>query len=88
MSESMAYRAICPVCGGSILLVVDEPIVMKSCAKDIARAMREGYAVERVTVEACRALPLCGDDCSRRKAAKGKAKAKGKRVLRAGWWPD
>ncbi len=84
MIEPMCYRAVCPMCQGSVLLVVDEPVVMKDCAKDLARAMRDGFAVERVTVEAARNSPICAPQCERRKTArKSKIQSHGQRGQRA-----
>ena len=61
MSEVMAYRAVNPTCGHVIGLVVDEPDIMsdKAVNRDIARWLRDGYRLERVTIEEARKSVMC-----------------------------
>ena len=54
--SDMAYIARRP-CGCIVIAIVDEPRHAKDTAKDVAKAIRQGYAVERVTIEVVRAGP-------------------------------
>jgi hypothetical protein len=49
----MAYISRC-VCGGITFACVDRPEYAKDTAKDIAQLIRDGRAVERVTLEVTR----------------------------------
>lgn len=54
-----AYIARCKCgCGGICLAVVDNPDHAKNVAADVAEAIRDGYAVERSTVEVVRSEPF------------------------------
>ena len=59
MSDTPAYVAKCKCgCGALIFATVDVPDMAKSNAKEIAKLIREGYAVERSTVEVVRSSPF------------------------------
>ena len=50
VSEDMAYIARCK-CGGVVMATVDNPDHQKENAKEIARCVRDGLTIERVSVE-------------------------------------
>jgi hypothetical protein len=68
-----AYRAVCEH-GKTRALVVDEPAVMKDCAKDIAEWLKDGLRLERVMVEEARKSEMhcdpCDEKCRPRKKRK------------------
>lgn len=67
----MAYVARIKECGCVVAASVDEPGYAKDTAQFVAREIREGFNVERVTVEEARSLPW-GWPCEHMKeAAKG-----------------
>ena len=55
MTESMSYISKKP-CGCLAMAVVDNPDHKKETAKEIARAIRAGETVERVTTEQVRTM--------------------------------
>ena len=66
--ESMCYVASCRVCGKARLLVVDLSAAdwkgNEDMAREIARALVDGFIVERVTVARAKAWPMfcrCGE---------------------------
>jgi len=64
-----AYIARCRVCGGIIMAAVDDDEVDRGAlAEDVARAIRDGHSVERVTVGWVRSHAddwcRCGDDAT------------------------
>ncbi len=46
-------------CGCLVAAMVDEPKYRRHNAGEVAALMRQGYTIERVTVEQARALPWC-----------------------------
>jgi len=68
-TEPMAYIAT-HSCGGWVLVTVDLPERAKDNAKEIAQCIRDGYTIERVTVQAVRTtLTMCECNKARRKQA-------------------
>lgn len=67
MSESMAYIARRP-CGCFCAALVDNSDHAKDTAKEVAKLIRDGYAVERVTVEAVRTGPWSCAKCRKPRA--------------------
>jgi hypothetical protein len=65
--EPMAYISRC-VCGGINFACVDKPDLAKETAKDIAGLIREGRAVERVSLDEAR-----GKWCMTSKACRARA---------------
>ena len=58
-ADTPAYVARCKCgCGSFIFAAVDVPDMAKSNAKEIAKLIREGYAVERTTVGIVRSSPF------------------------------
>jgi len=58
--ETPCYIGRIPACGCVVAVVVDEPEHAKSTAKDVAGFIRDGLAVERMTVDEARAaLKFC-----------------------------
>lgn len=76
----MAYRAVCEH-GKTRALVVDEPEVMKDCAKDIAAWLKDGLHLERVTVEEARQSDMRCEPCDLKFAPKRKVKAEKQKPL-------
>lgn len=65
-AEHMAYAGHCAVCGAMCAATVDAPDRKRDNAKLIAKWVRDGLRVERVTVEHVRqSLKLC--ECLRRR---------------------
>lgn len=63
--EHMAYVAYCHVCGGMVAAVVDDPNHQRDNSKEVARWMREGSRVERVTCQHVRDnLKGCTAECA------------------------
>lgn len=64
MSEEQvyAYRAMCEH-GKTRAIVVDEPDVMRDCAKDIASWLKDGLRLERVTIEDARKSDIKCEPC-------------------------
>ena len=58
MPQTMAYVARCPTCERAVVLMVDVPDCRKEHAKEIAQCIRDGYVIERMTVEEARQQPL------------------------------
>jgi len=54
--EYMSYVARCPKCGAVRIAVVDAPSHPRDIAKEVARAIRDGYLIERVTCEWVRTM--------------------------------
>lgn len=58
MSDQVyAYVGKCASCGAVRFAAVDRPEDKRQVARDVAEAIRDGFVVERVTVEAARAMP-------------------------------
>ena len=54
-----SYIARCKCgCGGTIMATVDVPERKRETAKEIAKCIRDGYAIERVTVGYVRSNPF------------------------------
>lgn len=51
---AMAYIARAACCGNVVVAVVDNPEHARDTAREVARCVREGLAVERVPVEQVR----------------------------------
>ena len=45
------YMALCPLCKGMAMVVVDSRDLKKSVAKELASAIEKGYVVERTDSE-------------------------------------
>lgn len=54
-------------CGGWVLAVVDEPTHAKKTAKEIARAIRQGYTISRIECEDLRSGKVKMCKCERKK---------------------
>lgn len=75
-AEHMAYVGYCGECGGIVAAVVDEPGRPRETAKDVARYVRDGYRVERVTCQFVREnLRGCAPGCPCRYCEKRRKKA-------------
>lgn len=58
-NESLAYIARCKCgCGGLVFAVVDNPEHAADTAKEVAKCIMDGYAVERATVGFIRSQPF------------------------------
>lgn len=58
-SETPAYIARCRCgCGGIVFASVDNPEHAADTAKEVARCIRDGYAVERTVVSVVRTQPF------------------------------
>lgn len=58
-SKTGAYIARCRCgCGGIVFASVDNPEHATDTAKEVARCIREGYAVERTVVSVVRTQPF------------------------------
>lgn len=69
MNATHGYAGVCRVCGGWIMLCVDTPDMAKTCAKETAQCIRDGYEVRRVTIEEGRAMKSCPFGCPGRKSS-------------------
>lgn len=76
--EPMSYIARCGSCDRIVMAAVDLPERAKDVAKAVARAVREGCRVERVTCEFVRSGGKwgCTDDCECQWCLKDRAKRK------------
>lgn len=70
----MAYVARIKECGCVVAASVDEPAYASDTAKFVAREIREGFNVDRVTVGEARALPW-GWPCEHMKATEAASQA-------------
>lgn len=80
--ERMAYVSRIKECGCLVAAQVDLPQYRRDVAKFVAKEIREGFNVERVTVEEARALPW-GWPCEHMKRAKAGV-AEGQEALNVG----
>ena len=74
MRSDGGYAGICRVCDGWILLVMDIPETRKETAKDIARCIRDGYEVRRISIGEGRTMEMCPSECPGRKSQKTRDK--------------
>lgn len=49
--EPMTYIAKRQPCQCIVMMVVDDPVAMKSGSRELAKCMREGYVIERVVTQ-------------------------------------
>lgn len=64
MADKMAYIARCRCgCGSVVFATMDEPEFAKHTAKSIAKMIRDGYSIERVSLNSFRMA-----HCSRQSA--------------------
>ena len=54
-AEIFCYIATWPACGCILFVTIDEPEHAKDNAKEIARCIKAGYSINRVTVAAFKA---------------------------------
>ena len=54
----MAYMAKC-CCGGMVMACVDNPKHKKDTASEVAKSIKKGYEISRVTVEEVREMLFC-----------------------------
>jgi hypothetical protein len=56
--NEMAYVALCK-CGGLVMATMDRPDRRKDAAREVAKCIRLGYAIKRMTADEVRALSWC-----------------------------
>ena len=54
----MAYMAKC-CCGGMVMVCLDIPAHKKDTAQQVARCIKKGYEISRITVEEARVTSFC-----------------------------
>jgi hypothetical protein len=57
-TESMTYIARC-VCGGAVILIVDDPPDKKNVARHVAAAITDGWSLDRMPTAEVRRIPFC-----------------------------
>lgn len=64
MNNGMAYVAICK-CGGLVMATMDTPGRKREVAGDVARHIKLGNEIRRITADEVRAIPWCKNrgDC-------------------------
>lgn len=68
MSASHGYAGCCATCGGWLVLVADHPETRRTTAKEVARCVREGMEVKRITIEEGREMEMCSYECPGRES--------------------
>jgi len=66
----MAYIAR-KSCGCLVMATVDNPDHSRDVAREVAKCVRMGWPVERITVEAVREIPLRWESCRFKRNRRG-----------------
>ena len=65
MASKMAYIARCSKCNGMVAAMMDDPNHKQDTAKEVAKCLRAGYVIGRVTNKAVREHRWC--NCNKKK---------------------
>jgi hypothetical protein len=68
-------------CGCLVLVVVDDPETLKSCANDIARELKAGRTIHRATYVAFRDVPFRCPEHKRQAEAAGRDRGQKRRPV-------
>ncbi len=69
-TEPSAFVAYA-ICGHLVFASVDEPDLAESNAREVARCIKQGLRVEKLSCEAVRQAKWCPADCIARRTKKG-----------------
>lgn len=84
MSEVFTYRGICEH-GKVRVMIVDDPQWASNTASEVAKCIRRGLSIDRVTVEEARKSDMKCPACDE-KHSKNKRRSHGRRLMKQRHW--